>query len=100
MKDTPLTELTLDEAERPRAVTIPGATDAERQAGRQLARIHRAYLQEMAQIGAVLQRIEAGDAPPEDLVRIVLSLDMAQNYRAFGSLCGQGCRSDCSPMPG
>ena len=47
---------------------------------------------EMAQIGAVLTRIEAGDSPPEDLKRIVLSLDMAENFRVFGSLCGRECQ--------
>ncbi|MFC6640281.1 hemerythrin domain-containing protein [Sulfitobacter sediminilitoris] len=46
----------------------------------------------MAQIGAVLARIEAGDAPPEHLKRMVLSLDMAENFRAFGSLCGRECQ--------
>ncbi|PYE81333.1 hemerythrin HHE cation binding domain-containing protein [Pseudoroseicyclus aestuarii] len=47
---------------------------------------------EMAQIGAVLARIEAKDSPPEHLKRIVLSLDMAENLRAFGSLCGHECQ--------
>ncbi|APX23630.1 hemerythrin HHE cation binding domain-containing protein [Salipiger profundus] len=47
---------------------------------------------EIAQIGAVLERIEAGETPPEHLQRIVLSLDMAENFRAFGSLCGRECQ--------
>lgn len=63
-----------------------------RRQGRQLAAIHSHYLREMAQIGAVLSRIEAGDSPPDDLKRIVLSLDMAENFRAFGSLCGRECQ--------
>ena len=63
-----------------------------RSQGQQLAVIHRHYLMEMAQIGAVLERIKAGDAPPEHLKRIVLSLDMAENLRAFGSLCGRECQ--------
>ena len=87
-----LDELTLDESSRPRAPKVPAATDMHRRQGRQLAAIHRHYLMEMAQIGAVLARIEAGDAPPENLKRIVLSLDMAENLRAFGSLCGRECQ--------
>lgn len=63
-----------------------------RRQGRQLAAIHSHYLREMGQIGAVLARIEAGDAPPEHLKRLVLSLDMAENYRAFGNLCGRECQ--------
>ncbi len=47
---------------------------------------------EMAQIGAVLARIEAKDTPPEHLKKIVLSLDMAENFRAFGTLCGRECQ--------
>ncbi len=87
-----LDELSLDEASRPKAPPVPEATDAHRRQGQQLAVIHRHYLMEMGQIGAVLARIEAGDAPPEHLQRIVLSLDMAENFRAFGSLCGHECR--------
>ncbi|HBM59024.1 MAG TPA: hypothetical protein DD444_07515 [Citreicella sp.] len=88
----PLEDLSLDEAARPKAPPVPGATDAHRRQGRQLAAIHRHYLMEMAQVGAVLTRIEAGEAPPEHLKRIVLSLDMAENFRAFGSLCGRECQ--------
>lgn len=63
-----------------------------RRQGQQLAAIHRHYLMEIAQIAAVLARIEAGDTPPEHLQTIVLSLDMAENFRAFGSLCGRECQ--------
>lgn len=88
----PLEELNLDEAARPKAPPVPEATDMHREQGRQLAAIHRHYLMEMAQIGAVLARIEAREAPPEHLKRIVPSLDMAENFRAFGSLCGRECQ--------
>ena len=87
-----LDDLSLNEAGRPKAPPVPEATDIHRRRGRQLAAIHRHYLMEMAQIGAVLARIEAGDTPPEHLKRIVLSLDMAENFRAFGSLCGRECQ--------
>jgi hypothetical protein len=87
-----LEELHLNEAARPKAPTVPEATDLHRKQGRQLAAIHRHYLMEMAQIGAVLARIEARDVPPAHLKRIVLSLDMAENLRGFGSLCGRECQ--------
>ncbi len=87
-----LDELSLDEAARPKAPPVPEAMDGHRRQGRQLAAIHRHYLMEIAQIGAVLARIEAGGTPPENLKRIVLSLDMAENFRAFGSLCGRECQ--------
>ncbi|MBA4799917.1 MAG: hemerythrin domain-containing protein [Rhizobiales bacterium] len=87
----PLDELTLDEAARPKAPPVPEATDVHRYQGRQLAQIHSHHLREMAQIGAILARIETGGAPPEHLRQIVLSLDMAENFQAFGSLCGREC---------
>ena len=87
-----LNDLTLDESSRPKAPKVPAATDMHRHQGRQLAAIHRHYLIEMAQIGAVLARIESGDAPPENLKQIILSLDMAENLRAFGNLCGRECQ--------
>ena len=71
---------------------MPGASASDRRKGRQLAMIHAGYLRDMARIAAVIERIEAGDTPPAHLAQIVLSSDMAQNYRAFGSLCGQECR--------
>tara|TARA_R100000789_G_scaffold87262_1_gene83663 strand:+ start:1147 stop:1737 length:591 start_codon:yes stop_codon:yes gene_type:complete len=92
LSNQPLDQLSLDEAARPKAPPVPEATDRHRAQGRQLAAIHRHYLMEMARIGAVLARIEAGDSPPDDLKRIVLSLDMAENFRAFGSLCGRECQ--------
>ncbi|MBY6005699.1 hemerythrin domain-containing protein [Salipiger bermudensis] len=88
----PLDDLSLDEAARPKAPPVPEAKDIHRRQGRQLAAIHRHYLMEMGQIGAVLARIEAGETPPDHLKRIVLSLDMAENFRAFGSLCGRECQ--------
>lgn len=87
-----LEALTLDEDARPSAPPIPQATDADRRKGRQLAMIHANYLQDMARIAAVIDRIEAGDTPPAHLAQIVLSTNMAENYRAFGSLCGQECQ--------
>lgn len=87
-----LDDLSLNEAARPKAPPVPEATDMHRKQGRQLEAIHRHYLFEMAQIGAVLARIEAKDAPPEHLRRIVLSLDMTENLRGFGSLCGRECQ--------
>ncbi len=86
-----LDEMSLDEAGRPQAPPVPGASPHHRKLGGQLAAIHAGYLHEIARVAAVLERIEAGEAPPEHLQSIVLSLELSQNYRAFGSLCGQQC---------
>jgi len=82
----------LEEAARPTMPPIPGATDADRRQGTQLAAIHRHYLMEMGRIDMVFRRIEAGDAPPPDLAQIVLSTDTARNLAATGTICGQSCQ--------
>ncbi len=87
----PLDALTVETGTRPKAPPIEGATDEDRRAGRQLAMIHRHYLQDLARITRLMQRIEAGEAPPEDLADIVLHSDMARNLSAFGTICGQAC---------
>ena len=91
LSDVALDALTLDEAARPKAPPVPEATERHRQIGGQLAAIHGGYLHQIARVAAVLERIEAGEVPPEHLRQIVLSLEMGENYRAFGSLCGQQC---------
>ena len=89
----PLDALSVEEGERPKAPAIEGATDRDRAAGRQLAMIHRHYLMDLGRIAQLMKRIEAGDAPPEELADIVLHSDMAKNLSAFGSICGQACHA-------
>ena len=87
----PLDALCVDDGSRPKAPPIDGATDRDRAAGRQLAAIHRHYLMDLARITRLMERIEAGDAPPDALADIVLHSDMARNLAAFGTICGQAC---------
>lgn len=92
LTDQPLDGLIVDYGTRPTMPDLPGATDTHRRAGRRLAAIHRHYLQDLSRIAQVLDRIRAGDSPPDHLRQIVLSLNMTQNFQAFGNLCGQECR--------
>jgi len=89
---TPLDELSVEAGTRPSAPALSQVTDAQREKGRHLAAIHAHYLQDMARLATVIDRIEAGDSPPAHLAQIVLATDMAQNFAAFGNLCGQGCQ--------
>lgn len=88
----PLAALELNEAERPKMPPIAGASQADRRKGAHLSMIHKHYLSEMTQIAQVLERIKAGDAPPETLAQIVLHSDMRKNFEAAGTLCGHQCR--------
>ena len=87
----PLDALSVETGMRPKAPPLAEATDRDRAAGRQLTAIHRHYLMELAKITRLMERIEAGDAPPEALADIVLHSDMARNLSAFGTICGQAC---------
>lgn len=89
---TPLEDLNVEVGTRPSAPALEHVSAAQRAKGRHLAQIHAHYLQDMARIAMVIDRIEAGDTPPAHLAQIVLASDMAQNYAAFGNLCGQGCQ--------
>ena len=87
----PLDALNVETGTRPKAPAIEGATDRDRAKGRQLAAIHRHYLMDLGKISRLMQRIEAGDAPPAALADIVLHSDMSRNLSAFGTICGQAC---------
>lgn len=91
-RDVPLSDLSVETGTRPKGPKFDDITPAQRENGRHLAAIHRHYLTEIAQVQRVLRRIEAGDAPPEDLQDILLSADMTQNLRAFGTICGRECQ--------
>lgn len=92
LRTVPLAALSVETGTRPRAPVLASVTQTQRAKGRQLAAIHAHYLQDMARLSAVIDRIEAGDTPPAHLAQIVLASDMAQNFAAFGNLCGQGCQ--------
>ncbi len=87
----PLSELMIDPDTRPPLPQLDKVTDDQRQAGRHLAAIHRHYLKDLAHIAQIMARIEAGETPPADLAHIVLHTEMAQNFAAAGTLCGQQC---------
>jgi hypothetical protein len=82
----------LDDRTRPKAPRIDGATDAHRRHGRRLAMIHALHLQQMADVRAVMEQVEAGAQAGEDLGEAVNALQMSANYRVFGNLCGQECQ--------
>jgi hypothetical protein len=81
----------LDDATRPTAPPIPGVTPAQRAQGRRLALYHRHHLAELAAVRVALDRFLAGTGNVEAVTDGVASLTLAENYRAFGSLCGRQC---------
>ena len=92
LRQVPLDDLRVEDGPRPAKPDLGEVAPQDRLPGRHLAAIHRHYLADIGRIEAVLRRIEAGDAPPEELRQIVLNAEMTQNFRAFGTICGQECR--------
>ncbi len=84
---------TLDEASRPKAPKIEAVTPAQRRHGQRLAMIHRLHLQQIAEVEAIIAKIEAGKATPAKAADAVTNLEMMTNFRSFGNLCGQECRN-------
>jgi hypothetical protein len=72
----------LDDATRPKAPRIEGATEAHRRHGRRLAMIHRLHLQQLAQVRRVMEKVEAGEAGSDTLDGALAGLDMRRNYAA------------------
>ena len=66
-------------------------TPEQRRGGWHLAAIHRMHLGDLAEIGRLLERIEAGEEEAQRLAEAVPALQMTRNYRAFGTLCGREC---------
>ena len=87
----PLSEIVLDEATRPKAPKIEDVTEAQRRRGRHLADVHRMYLAEIDEVGRILAEVEAGESRASALAKAVQGLEMARNYRVFGTLCGREC---------
>ena len=87
-----LAELTIDESTRPKAPPIPNVTEAQRGAGRHLAVIHRHHLMELGKAKAVYRHVVEGSENPQAFQKALEGMDMVQNYRVFGNLCGRECQ--------
>lgn len=86
----------LDEATRPRAPELAGATDAHRVSGRRLAAIHRMHLAELGRVREPLERYVAAAGADEnagrDLSARLEDLTMRDTIARFGAICGQACQ--------
>ena len=82
----------LDPNTRPKAPPIEGVTHAQRMHGRRLSIYHAMHLRQMAKAHEVIRKIEEGEAHLSSLEGALNELDMRQNYRLFGNICGQECQ--------
>jgi iron-sulfur cluster repair protein YtfE (RIC family) len=82
----------LDDKTRPLAPPIEGASDRHRAHGRRLTLFHRYHLQQLGLLRGALEDLEKGMGDANALAEQVGSMAMIENYRRFGSLCGQECQ--------
>ncbi|MDP7152172.1 MAG: hemerythrin domain-containing protein [Paracoccaceae bacterium] len=87
-----LADLVIDPSTRPSADPIPDVTEPQREAGRYLAVIHRHHLMELAKARAVYRHVVEGNDDPSAFQKTLEGMDLVQNYRLFGNLCGRECQ--------
>jgi len=87
-----LHDLDLNEAARPSVPPYANVTDEQRQAGRHLTAIHRMHLREISKARMILRHVTDGTSDPTAFIEALRDMEMAQNYRLFGNICGQECR--------
>jgi iron-sulfur cluster repair protein YtfE (RIC family) len=81
-----------DKSQRPKAPPIPGATELHRSAGRRLAEIHEMHLLALEETKSMMDQVQHGEDNAKNLAEHVASLELFENYRRFGNLCGRECQ--------
>ena len=87
-----LCDLNVDFDERPSMPALANVTQAEKRAGLHLAAIHRMHLRDMQRLEHILGQVEQGAVAPAVFAREVSNVDLTQNMRMFGTMCGRECQ--------
>ena len=87
-----LCDLNVDFDERPSMPALDNVTQAENRAGLHLAAIHRMHLRDMQRLEHILGQVEQGAVAPAVFARAVSNVDLTQNMRMFGTMCGRECQ--------
>lgn len=82
----------LDDATRPEAPALENLTEAQKRPGRHLGMIHDHFRANMRQLRDMIASAAEGEISTAELKAEADSMDMLQNYRQFGALCGQHCQ--------
>lgn len=81
-----------DDSTRPEPPVLDNLTPDERAPGEHLRMIHEHHREHMRQLRQLIDDARAGAVEAGDLEAAAEALPMVQNYRRFGSLCGQHCQ--------
>jgi hemerythrin-like domain-containing protein len=82
----------LDDATRPTVPRLQGLTSAQRVSGEHLREVHDHLRENMQRIRVLIDRAAAGRVTPAEVAAETADLEMIENFRRFGTLCGQHCR--------
>ena len=91
ISDRPLEDLVVNFGTRPSAPKLDTPAPSNH-GGRRLMAIHRMHLNDMGRIAMLLDQIEQHGTDAAELAQAVSELDLTENYRRFGSLCGRECK--------
>lgn len=79
-----------DDSTRPRAPQLTITAEQTRPM-RSLGAIHEHHRRNMRVVRQVIHNVGKGEQTPTDLQNSLNELDILDNYRLFGNLCGQHC---------
>lgn len=81
-----------DDATRPEAPVLENLTPEERGPGEHLAMVHDHHRQNMTLLRTLIDEVASGSVSSTGLADATDNLPLLQNYRRFGTLCGQHCQ--------
>lgn len=82
----------LDDSTRPEAPELEGVTEHQKLPGQHLAMIHDHFRSNMQHLRDLIARAAEGEVSTAALKAETENMEMLQNYRQFGALCGQHCQ--------
>lgn len=82
----------LDDSTRPEAPKLEDLTESQKLPGRHLAMIHDHFRDNMQTLRDLIARASEGEVSAAELKSETDNLEILQNYRRFGAVCGQHCQ--------
>jgi len=82
----------LDDATRPQGPKLENLTPAQKAPGQHLKMIHDHLRQNMSVLRSMIDAVARGEMSAAEVEQVAETMPLVENYRRFGSLCGQQCQ--------
>ena len=82
----------MDDSTRPTVPKLEGLTVRQRAAGEHLKEVHDHLRENMQMIRSLIQRAADGSVTLEEIAEQAAGMEMVDNFRRFGNLCGRYCQ--------